>query len=88
MESPQVFRLNFSDLSATEESKIGPVINDMWSVGGELPAERTLTFLDPALSNPCCANNNTLVPLFLPAAQEMCPYEPRVGDLDNFLSFL
>ena len=68
--------------------KKGPVINDMWSVGGELSAERTLTFLYPTLSNPCCENNNMLVPLPLSPAQGMCPYEPSLGNLDNFLSFL
>lgn len=88
MEFPQVFCFHFSDRLATEESKIGLVINDMWSVGGELSAERTLTFLYPTLSNPCCEYNNMLVPLLLSAAQAMCLCEPRVGDLDNFLSFL
>lgn len=88
MESPKVFCSHFPDPLATEESKRGPVINDMWSVGGELSAGRTLTFLYPTLSNPCCENNNMLVPLPLSAAQGMCPYEPSLGNLDNFLSFL
>ena len=88
MASPKVFCSRFCDPLATEESKRGPMINDMWSVGGELSAERTLTFLYPTLSNPRCENNNTLVPLPLSAAQGMHPYEPSVGDLDNFLSFL
>lgn len=73
-----------SDPLATEESKRGPVINDMT---GKLSAEGTLIFLYLALSNPYYENNKMLVSLAFICCPRNVPYETSLGNLDNFSAF-
>jgi len=70
---------------ATEESKRGPMINDMI---GKLSAERTLIFLYLALLNPCYENNKMLVSLAFICCPRNVPYETSLGNLDNFSPFV